>query len=334
MSLSDEKEHTQEDEFQAINVDTLASFEQEVSLKGPDTQPDFDRFKLLVDPAELEKEEDEFEALVKVTKKLKKELFEPLIQGADVMDDTPDDATCADDPADNDPEAEKEPEGPTPEEQGYAAGYEAGLAQGLEKGEEQGHAAGYEKGFEKGEQEGFKQGEADGFAKGEAEGFEKGRQEGLDAGKQETAQEMEQVLDPFRQALETADQMLEQMLARYETQLVELVCQIAGKAVMARLDADDTVVKNTILDALSQLASPQHITLSVAQEDYEYVEMVKETFFEAVRSLTHITVNSDAMIPRGGCRIESAGATIATDPESKLQAVYEAIAQLGPQAGI
>jgi flagellar assembly protein FliH len=111
--------------------------------------------------------------------------------------------------------------------------------------------------------------------------------------------------------------------------LVELVCQIAGKVVMAKLDADETVIKNTILDALSQLASPEEIVLSVAEEDYEYVEMIKETFFESVRSLTNITVNTDAMIPKGGCRIESAGATIATDPESKLKAVYDAIAQAG-----
>jgi flagellar assembly protein FliH len=140
---------------------------------------------------------------------------------------------------------------------------------------------------------------------------------------------MTQILDPFRQALGTADRMLEEMLARYETQLVELVCQIAGKVVMAKLDADDTLIKNTILDALSQLAFPEQINLSVAEEDYEYVEMIKETFFESVRSLTNITVNTDAMIPKGGCRIESAGATITTDPESKLKAVYDAIAQAG-----
>jgi flagellar assembly protein FliH len=40
------------------------------------------------------------------------------------------------------------------------------------------------------------------------------------------------------------------------------------------------------------------------------------------------------MIPKGGCRIESAGASIATDPETKLKAVYEAIAQAGAQAKI
>ncbi|WP_020587776.1 FliH/SctL family protein [Desulfobacter curvatus] len=333
MSLSDQDEHkegslsSQDDEFKAIDVGALDSFNEEISLKTPDTEPDFDRFKLLFDPLEVQREEGGFEAVYKVTKQLKEELFEPLIQGADVDADS-------DKKNDPDPMAETEEEdepedGPTPEEQGFAAGYEQGMAQGLEEGEAAGHAKGYEEGLEKGREEGFKQGETDGFAKGEAEGFEKGMAEGRDAGKQEIIQEMPQVLDPFRQALETADQMLENMLARYETQLVELVCQIAGKVVLAKLDSDDAVIKNTILDALSQLASPEEITLNVAAEDYEYVEMVKETFFESVRSLTHITVNTDAMIPKGGCRIESAGATIATDPESKLKAVYDAIAQAG-----
>lgn len=331
MSLSDQEEHKQEtslpqdDGFQAIDVGTLENFNEEVSLKKPDAEPDFDRFKLLFDPLEVEKEEGGFEALYKVTRQLKKELFEPLIQGADVAEpNVTDDGTEFIEEAQDIDGAE---EAPTPEEQGFAAGYEQGMAQGLEKGQADGHAKGYKEGMEKGREEGFKQGQTDGFAKGEAEGFEKGTAEGQAAGKQEVIQEMEQVLAPFREALETADQMLGTMLERYETQLVDLVCQIAEKVVMAKLDSDDSVIKNTILDALSQLASPEEITLSVAEDDYEYVEMVKEAFFEAVSSLVHITVNTDAMIPKGGCRIESAGATIATDPESKLKAVYDAIVQ-------
>lgn len=336
MSLSDQEEDkdgtflSQDDEFKAIDVGSLERFDEEVSLKRSDAEPDFDRFKLLFDPLEVEREEGGFEAVYKVTKQLKEELFEPLIQGADVDTDEP--ATKLDvsgPPLAEAQDADEPEEEPTPEEQGFAAGYEQGMAQGLEKGQADGHAKGYEEGLEKGRKKGFKQGEADGFAKGEVEGFEKGMEEGRNAGKQEIIQEMAQVLDPFRQALGTADRMLEDMLARYETQLVELVCQIAGKVVMAKLDSDDTVIKNTILDALSQLASPEEIILSVAEEDYEYVEMIKETFFESVRSLTHITVNTDAMIPKGGCRIESAGATIATDPESKLKAVYDVIAQAG-----
>lgn len=329
ISLSDQEEHKDvrsslaDDGFKAIDVGSLDSFDNEVSLKRPDTQPDFDRFKLLFDPLEVQKEEGGFEALYKVTKQLKEELFEPLIQGAD----EPGTKKDVSGPLEEVQNEDAPEDGPTPEEQGFAKGYEQGLAQGLEKGQADGHAKGYKGGLEKGREQGFKQGEPDGFAKGKAEGFEKGLEQGRDAGKQEVVQEMAQVLDPFRQALETADQMLESMLKRYEIQLVALVCQIAEKVVMAKLDSDDAVIKDTILDALSQLASPEEITLSVSEDDYEYVEMIKETFFESVRSLAHITVNTDAMIPKGGCRIESAGATIATDPESKLKAVYDAIAQ-------
>lgn len=342
ISLSDQEKHKgvqsslADDGFKAIDVGALDSFDNEVSLKRPDTPPDFDRFKLLFDPLEVQKEEGGFEALYRVTKQLKEELFEPLIQGADVDADkagTKKDLSgpLAEEGVQNTDAPEQ---GPTPEEQGFAKGYEQGLAKGLEKGRADGHAKGYAEGLEKGRAKGFKQGETDGLAKGTADGFEKGLEQGRDAGKQEIVQEMAQVLEPFRQALETADQMLESMLARYEIQLVELVCQIAGKVVMAKLDSDDAVIKDTILDALSQLASPEEITLSVAEEDYEYVEMIKETFFESVRSLAHITVNTDAMIPKGGCRIESAGATIVTDPESKLKAVYDAIAQAKTQAKI
>ena len=95
MFLSDQEEHknrkalSQDDGFKAIDVGSLDNFDEEVSLKRPDTEPDFDRFKLLFDPLEVEREEGGFEAVYKVTKQLKEELFEPLIRGADVDTDEP-----------------------------------------------------------------------------------------------------------------------------------------------------------------------------------------------------------------------------------------------------
>ncbi|MCG8687668.1 MAG: flagellar biosynthesis/type III secretory pathway protein [Desulfobacterales bacterium] len=330
MSLSD-AEHKEaneangDDGFKAIDVGSLESFNEEVSQKPSESEPDYDRFKLLFDPAELEKEDVNFDALYEFSKEIKQELFEPLIEGTGVNGASQAQDTETADEKDV-AEVEKVPE-VSPEELGFEKGFEKGLAQGRATGEAEGEAKGYEKGFEQGKAEGMKAGETEGLSKGEAEGKEKGREEGRQEAQAEVQEEMAQVIPPLKEALETADQLLDRLLKRYESQIIELVYQIAEKAVLAKLETDEEVVKHTVLDALKQLVTPEEITLSVSTEDYEYVEMIKEEFFESVRSLKHIAVTSDPMIAKGGCRIESSSAAISTDPESKLKAVYDAIVE-------
>ncbi|MEH0019880.1 MAG: FliH/SctL family protein [Desulfobacter sp.] len=324
MSLSDDEKNNRPDDdgFTPIDVRSLDSFEEEKSQKTEDSEPDFDRFKLLFDPSAFEEEDVTFEALYSLKKDMEEEPFEPLIEGTG--EDQPPPAPEEDDSGEV--EEDEEPE-PTPEEIGFEQGFQKGLEQGRETGEAEGKAKGLEQGLAKGEAEGFAKGEAEGFAKGEAEGLEQGRQQGREEAEAEVREQVAGILDPLKESLETADDLLERLLKRYEVQILDLVFKIVEKAVGAKLDTDEEIVKHTVLDALQHLVAPEEITLSISNDDYEYVEMVKEEFFEAVRSLKHIAVTSDPMIPRGGCRIESTAATIATDPESKLAAVYDAIAR-------
>ena len=328
MSLSDqEKNDTSKGsgDFKPIDLKSLDSFEEEQSLKTPETAPDFDRFKLLFDPTEIEDEGPvSFEALYAFEKEIKEEPFEPLIEGTGDMD-----IPNAPDSDVNQESLEDEPPEISPEEQGFERGYEQGLEQGEIAGEAQGEAKGFEQGLVKGEAEGFAKGETEGFVKGEVEGLEKGLQEGRKKAEAQVAEQADQVLDPLKEALQTADQMLEKILERYEAEILSLVYKISEKAVAAKLHLDEEIVKETVLDALKNLVAPEEIHLSVSTEDYEYVEMVKDAFFEEVRSLKHVAVTSDHMIPKGGCRIETAAATISTDPEAKLQSIYEALVKAG-----
>jgi flagellar assembly protein FliH len=324
MSLSD----IENDDFQPIDVKSLDKFEEELSAKTPETEPDLERFKMLFDPSELEGEEPvSFEALYSFAKQEEEEPFEPLIKGTDEPD-IPSPPAGDVSGAEEVEQVPAEPE-KTPEELGFEAGYQKGLAQGLAEGRAEGEAKGFEQGVEKGEAEGFEKGEAKGLETGHAQGLETGLEEGRQAGRAEVEGEAAQILTPLKESLETVEQLLERLVKRYEVQIIELVHKIAQKAVMAKVDTDDEVVKDTILDAVKSLVAPEEIELNVSTEDYEYVEMIKDEFFESVRSLKHVAVSSDPMISKGGCRIESSTATISTDPETKLAAVYDAIVKAG-----
>ena len=169
MSLSD----IEKDEFKPIDIASLDSFDDELSLQSDEVEPDLERFKMLFDPAELKEEGPvSFEALFSFDKEEKIEPFEPLIKGTgrDRLK-APGDDSFPDTTDTEDGVQEAEPE-ISIEEQAFETGYTKGFEQGLVAGEEKGVAKGYEQGHEKGEAEGFKAGEPAGFAKGESDGFD------------------------------------------------------------------------------------------------------------------------------------------------------------------
>ena len=130
-------------------------------------------------------------------------------------------------------------------------------------------------------------------------------------------------------SLKTADQTLDLLVEKYEERIIGLVQKIAQKAVMAKVAVDEEIVKHLILDSLKHLVQPEEINLSVSSDDYEYIEMVKDEFFEKIDSLTSISVSSDPSIKRGGCKIETNTASISTDVESRLEAIFQAFKTQG-----
>ncbi len=321
MSLSD----IEKEDFLPIDIAALDAFDDELSHKTDAVKPDFERFKMLFDPAELKEEGPiSFEALYSFDKNVKKTPFEPLIESTGKDRGQPGEDGSLEI---SDPEADGQGETPeiSIEAQAFEQGYAKGFDQGLVQGEEKGIAQGFEKGHEKGASEGFKKGEPEGFAKGESEGFDKGFSEGRTKAETQIQKETAEILGPLKDALEKADPLLEDLVEKYEVQILALIFKISEKAVMAHLETDDEIVRETILDALKSLVAPEEIILNVSSEDYEYIEMVKDDFFEAVGSLKRVAVKSDPLIKRGGCKIETATASISTDPESKLLTIQNAI---------
>ncbi|MCP4020300.1 MAG: flagellar biosynthesis/type III secretory pathway protein, partial [Desulfobacteraceae bacterium] len=204
-----------------------------------------------------------------------------------------------------------------------------GFQQGFDEGKEQGTEKGHAQGFEKGEKEGLEKGEKQGFEKGEKEGFEQGFQKGETEAEAKTREKGLEILRSLEETLKTSDTALDEMITKYEEDIISLVCKITEKVVMAKLETDNEIVRHTVMDALKSLANPEEIVLSISSEDYEYIEMIKDEFFEVIDSLKGVSVNTDPSVQRGGCRIETSTASITADPQEKLKAVFDTLTSPG-----
>lgn len=322
MSLS----KPESDEFKPLAVNSLESFDDELSHETEGREPDFGRFKLLIDaPAFGGEEVPGFEALYNESKKKEEIVFNPLIKKKE-LPSGPDPAGERLDQPDQDAELEDEIEpAETAEQAGYREGFEKGIKEGREKGIEQGRA----QGIKRGEEKGLAQGIEDGIEQGKTQGFEQGLKEGQEKGTLEAQKAATQILNSLEEALAAADRTLTALVDTYEERIIDLICRIAQKAVMAKVEMDEEIVKPMVLDALKHLVQPEEVVLNVSTEDYEYIEMIKDQFFERIESLNSVSVQSDPSVKQGGCRIETNTGAVSTDIETRLQAIFDAVKHAG-----
>lgn len=311
-----------------MDLNSLEAFNKEIMNKNHESEPDFNRFKLLFEKPEFEEEEPyAFEAIYHETRNREEIVFKPLIEQRKKKEKNQREKkyrTATDNEDDLRDKAIQESE-ETPEEKGYRDGFQKGLEQGIEKGNSQG----YEEGFRKGEARGFEKGEEEGKIKGQEKGFEEGYNEGEAKGTEDARQKAVGILTALEASLTMADRTIGLLVDTYEARIISLIQQIAKKAVMAQLKINDGIVRQMILDALKTLIKPEEVVLSISEEDYEYIEMIKEEFFEEIESLKSIAVKSDPSVKKGGCRIDTSTASISSDPESRLDAIFEAIRKAG-----
>ncbi len=195
---------------------------------------------------------------------------------------------------------------------------------GMEEGSH-GYEKGFNRGFEKGKEDGLIQGRAEGEKQGYAEGFAKGEKEAKQACDAKAGEILSSLQDIF---MKTSDAW-EQLVKKYENQIISLVCRIAEKVVLAKVAIDDKIVRQSIFRAMEKMPEPEEISLHISPDDYEYIEMIKEDFFDKVKGLTSVSLVSDPSVARGGCRIESSKAKIETSIESRLDEVFSSIVKAG-----
>lgn len=154
-----------------------------------------------------------------------------------------------------------------------------------------------------------------------AQGFEQGREEGFMAGVEEAREKGERL----SAILLDVENMWQRIVKIYEEKIIDLVGKVAEKVVYGKVEVDKDIVTRAILHAFEQIKDPVNATITVNPLDYEYMEVVKEDFFERIKGLKQVTLISDHLITPGGCRIETPSGEVSTSIEERLEAVKRAI---------
>ncbi|MBF0397496.1 MAG: hypothetical protein HQK78_12030, partial [Desulfobacterales bacterium] len=210
-------------------------------------------------------------------------------------------------------------------DKGYKEGNDKGYKEGNAKGYKEGNDKGYKEAHDKGYKEGSDKGYKEGQDKGYKEGYDKGLIQGEIEGKNSAQAKTEENIERLAGIVNAIENMWTNLIAANEKQLIDLICRIAEKVVHGRVIVDHDTVKRSILYALTQIPEPIDVTINVNPEDYEYIEAVKNLFFEQVKKMKHVAVIADPSVSKGGARIEAKGGQVESTIESKLEAVKDSI---------
>lgn len=157
-------------------------------------------------------------------------------------------------------------------------------------------------------------------------GYESGREEGFQSGKQEVDRLIELLHSIVNKAIEKRTDILQET----ETQLINLVLQIAKKVIKVISENQKNVVINNVIQALRKLRSRGDVVIRVNLEDLELTsEHIKE-FMRMVENVRSITVLEDSTVDRGGCIIETDFGEIDARISSQLKEIEEKIIELVP----
>jgi flagellar biosynthesis/type III secretory pathway protein FliH len=158
-----------------------------------------------------------------------------------------------------------------------------------------------------------RQGYEEGFAKGEQDGMAEGSAKALG------------MVERLQGILCDTESAWKNMVAAYETQIIDLVCKTVEKVVYAQVRLDQEVVKRAILKAFDVVPEPVNVQINISPADYEYIETIKEDFFSNIKGLKDVSVTPDSAICQGGCNIRTQSGEVDATVETRLEAIRKCL---------
>lgn len=153
------------------------------------------------------------------------------------------------------------------------------------------------------------------------EGFAKGQTEGYEAGVLMAGEKTERL----NLILNNVESLWKNLLKNSEEKIIELIAKISEKVVYGHVSVDNTIITRAILDIFEKIPDPVDATITVNPDDYEYIEVVKDDFFEEIKGLKQVSIVSDPLMEPGGCRIETSSGEVDTSIEERLEAVKRSV---------
>jgi flagellar assembly protein FliH len=152
-------------------------------------------------------------------------------------------------------------------------------------------------------------------------GFEQGEKDGLNLGHKKIARSVEQI----ERLLIEIDHLKEEILKQFEKEILSLVFSIAEKIIHRKIEEDDTIIHEAVLEAMHAVTEKSQIVIKVNPEDFENVEKIKPELFSTFKGLKSVVITPDLSVNKGGCLLETPYGDIDAGVEARLDKIHQSL---------
>lgn len=153
------------------------------------------------------------------------------------------------------------------------------------------------------------------------EAYARGHRAGL-----QTAQEQfDTTLETLATALEEVSRLREQLARSSRQDLLRLVMAVAEQVIRREVAADPQILLTILDQALKASVQADQYRILVNPQDRERVNEHKPLFLASISGLTNLSIEGEAKISPGGCRIESDLGEVDATIESQLEMIQQTL---------
>lgn len=168
-----------------------------------------------------------------------------------------------------------------------------------------------------------------GFAEGRETGMIEGREEGRRLGREATLAEfgprLEHLTASWTEAVAALESRRNDMLLAAREDVLAFALAMGGKIARRVIDADPSVVKDQVAEALALVSEPTGVVVLINPQDRKLVESVLDELCERIGRSGHVELKDDPQVERGGCVIATGKGRIDATIDRQIERVVEAL---------
>lgn len=152
----------------------------------------------------------------------------------------------------------------------------------------------------------------------------KAREEGYKEGEHQAQKQYEYVIAEAENLQEMARTEYRNTMSRLEGDIIELVLDVARKAVGHAVLTDPDSILAIIRTTLDDVTPTGNVTIKVSAEDYEHVQINRERLAASLSFLCDLSIKRDSSLRRGSCIVETGRGTVDGSADTRLKQIEDA----------
>lgn len=180
-------------------------------------------------------------------------------------------------------------------------------------------AQSYQKGLHKGIEQGRQEGYSEGLNVGQAEARK------IEAQANQTEQQARQTIEQFKSLLAEVNNQKNNLYLSAEREVLELAILLAGKIIRTYAQEDQSIVLDTIKQALPILVEKSNLVLKVAPDQEKFIRENLEEIMMMDNELKKVKIETDRRVGVGGVILETDSGRVDARLEKQLETLVEAV---------